>query len=498
MADYTISELEKWDERIKEIVAEEGLDTYPQEFEICDFNEMLAYEAYAGMPSHYPHWSFGKAYERKRTLYQLGIVGLPYEMVINSNPTLAYLMRDNTLLLQILTIAHVYAHNDFFKNNYLFAETHPEYTIEKFKAHADRIRSYIEDPSIGAEKVEWILDAAHALQFQCRRAKKIKKLSIEEQKKRLIEKSRPRHDPFSSIHKREKFEPPDLNRLPLEPEEDILLFIRDYNPYLEEWEKDILTIVVEEANYFLPQIETKIMNEGWASYWHDTLFRNDNRIKGHETSFAKINAKVTSINRIGLNPYAIGLRLFQYIENQANKGRLNYDYQKIKDIEQRKQYNKNTNKGKEFIFDIRKHFSDFTLLNTFIDQEFTDTYNLFVVGKRLNPQKRIYEYYIKSKKTDDYKQMIINSLYHPPQIKVNTKKTNDKNLYLTHQFEYKQLIKDFIPDTLIGIEYLWGGQVQLETTEIYKKKKAGEQNKTYEYKRVLYTIKDKKISKKDL
>jgi len=120
------------------------------------------------------------------------------------------------------------------------------------------------------------------------------------------------------------------------------------------------------------------------------------------------------------------------------------------------------------------------------------------VGKRLNPQKRIYEYYIKSKKAEDYKQMIINSLYHPPQIMVNEEKTNDKNLYLEHQFEKKQLVKDFIPETLTGIEYLWGGQVQLETTEIYRKKKTGEKKKSYEYKRVLYTIKDKKVSKQDL
>ena len=145
-----------------------------------------------------------------------------------------------------------------------------------------------------------------------------------------------------------------------------------------------------------------------------------------------------------------------------------------------------------------KNFSDFTLINTFIDQDFTDAYNLFVVGKRLNPQKGTYEYYIKSRKAEDYKQMMINSLYHPPQIKVNTEKTNDKNLYLIHQFEKKQLYKDFILETLIGIEYLWGGQVQLETTEIYRKKKTGDKEKAYEYKRVLYTIKDKKVSKQEL
>src|SRR5262245_66174432 len=130
---------------------------------------MLGYMAYSGMPSHYPHWSYGKAYEKLKTLYDHGVSGLPYEMVINSSPALAYLMRDNTLCLHILTIAHVYGHNDFFKNNFTFRSTRAEFTISTFKSHAARVRTYIEDPSIGYEKVESILDAAHSLSLQCRR-----------------------------------------------------------------------------------------------------------------------------------------------------------------------------------------------------------------------------------------------------------------------------------------------------------------------------------------
>src|SRR5436305_396134 len=111
-------DLEDWDKRIREIVERYGLKCYPQEFEICDHSEMIGYMAYSGMPSRYPHWSFGKSYEREKTLYDYGVGGLPYEMVINSCPCLGYLMRDNTDLLQILTIAHVYGHNDFFANNF--------------------------------------------------------------------------------------------------------------------------------------------------------------------------------------------------------------------------------------------------------------------------------------------------------------------------------------------------------------------------------------------
>ena len=159
--DYSIKDLMSWNEKIEEKATELGLDFYPQEFEIVGFDEMIGYEAYVGMPSRYPHWSFGKSFEKTKTLYSLNLTGLPYEMVINSDPCLAYLMRENTLLLQILTMAHVYGHNDFFKNNRLFKEgTKASYSLELFKLDADTIRGYINTPGIGYEKVERILDAA--------------------------------------------------------------------------------------------------------------------------------------------------------------------------------------------------------------------------------------------------------------------------------------------------------------------------------------------------
>src|SRR5437899_8785969 len=181
-AAYTIEDLQEWNSRIIDLVQDFGLDPYPQEFEICDHEQMLSYMVYSGMPSHYSHWSYGKAYEKLKTLYDYGLSGLPYEMVINSNPALAYLMRDNSLCLQILTIAHVYGHNDFSKNNFTFKTTRPEFTIGGFKARADRVRHYVDTPSIGLEKVEPLLDAAHSLALQCRRNLDAKKLSEEEER----------------------------------------------------------------------------------------------------------------------------------------------------------------------------------------------------------------------------------------------------------------------------------------------------------------------------
>jgi stage V sporulation protein R len=179
----------------------------------------------------------------------------------------------------------------------------------------------------------------------------------------------------------------------------------------------------------------------------------------------------------------------------ADQGRLNYEFQNEQNSEKRMIFNKNLGEGEDFIFKIRKNFSDFTLLNTFIDQDFVNEYDLFVVGKRPNPERNTIEYFIKSRKAEDYKNMLINSLYHPPTLNVDLSKTNESNLYLIHRFENKQLVKEYIPDTLVGIEFLWGGQVQLETTEIYKKHSADGQTDEYYNRKVLYTMKDRKIEK---
>src|SRR5262244_2322516 len=318
-AAYTLEDLQDWNHRIVELVERFGLDPYAQEFEICDYEQMISYMVYSGMPSHYPHWSYGKSFEKLKTLYDYALTGLPYEMVINSNPAIAYLMRDNTLALQVLTMAHVYGHNDFFKNNFTFRTIRSEFTIETFKAHANRVRQYIEDPSIGLEKVERILDAAHALSLQCRRNLTIRKQSEAEQKEAKLEDSKPATDPFQSVHRRKEWVSPDLAKVPLYPEEDILLFIRDHNPHLAEWEKDLLTIVHEQAQYFIPQIETKIMNEGWASFWHKRILDSLDLPQALHLEFLVRHNQVVRPIPGQLNPYHLGLRMWEDIERRGDR-----------------------------------------------------------------------------------------------------------------------------------------------------------------------------------
>jgi len=314
---WTVADLEGWDARIREHVERLGLDCFPQEFELCDHTQMLGYMAYSGVPAHYPHWSYGKAYEKLKTLYDHGVSGLPYEMVINAAPSLAYLMRDNTLCLQILTIAHVYGHNDFFKNNFTFASTRPEHTVSVFKAHADRVRAYVDSPSIAYDRVEAILDAAHALSLQCRRNLAIRKREPAEQRTHAIERATPPTDPFARIHVRPETKEPDLNRIPIEPDDDLLLFLRDHNAFLTDWERDLLTIVHEEAQYFIPQIETKIMNEGWASFVHKRIMDALELPQELHLEFLVRHAQVVRPAPGGLNPYHIGLRVWEDIERMA-------------------------------------------------------------------------------------------------------------------------------------------------------------------------------------
>ncbi len=455
MAKHEIKDLVEWDKRIREKAAEFGLDCFPQEFEICDHSQMLGYMAYSGMPSHYPHWSYGKSYEKLKTLYDHGVSGLPYEMVINSNPAIAYLMRDNTLLLQILTIAHVYGHNDFFKNNFTYRTTRPELTIETFKAHAMRVRRYIEDPSIGLEKIEHVLDAAHALEWQCRRNLAIRKIDRAEQIDRAVEAAHPREDPFKKIHARPEYKEPDLRKVPLEPDEDVLLFIRDHNPYLAEWEKDLLTIVDEEAKYFLPMMETKIMNEGWASYWHHRILESLELDQGLHLEFIIRHNQVVRPIPGQINPYHLGFKLWQDIYRRwTNPTR-----------EEVKRDGPPNKSGAEKIFEVREVERDASFIRRYLTEELMREMDLFEYEQRGDE-------YVVSKVSDEegwrkVKETLIknvgaNSI---PVIKVEDADFGqNRTLYLKHHHDGRDLHLEYAEKTMSYLQRLWGREVVLETS----------------------------------
>ena len=459
-ANYAVEDLQEWNQRIVELVQRFGLDPYTQEFEICDYEEMLSYMVYSGMPSHYPHWSYGKAYEKLKTLYDYGLSGLPYEMVINSDPCITYLMRDNTLALQILTIAHVYGHNDFFKNNFTFRTIRAEFTIETFKAHANRVRHYVEDPSIGLEKVERILDAAHALSLQCRRNLSIRKQTETEQRIAKLENSKPSTDPFQSIHRRKDWVSPDLDKVPLYPEEDILLFIRDHNPQLADWERDLLTMVHEQAQYFIPQIETKIMNEGWASFWHKRILEALDLPQGLRLEFFVRHTQVLSPTPGAINPYYVGMKVWEDIEKRWTHP----------SPEEVKEFGPKKETASEKLIEVREVERDSSFLRRYLTEELIRELNLFEYQSRGNEK-------VVSRVADEENwQAIKDTLLQNvgtgtiPVIKVeDADYNNNRSLFLKHYHDGRDLQIEYAEKTLQYLRQLWGRDVVLETVVNDKK-----------------------------
>ena len=434
--EYVLKDLIEWNEVIESKAKELGLNFYPQEFEIIGFNEMLGYEAYVGMPSRYPHWSFGKSYEKNKTLYSFNLTGLPYEMVINSNPCLAYLMRENTLPLQILTMAHVYGHNDFFKNNRLFKEgTRAKLALEMFKLDGEIIREYINAPGIGYEKVERILDAAHAIRYNIGRVIGRKEMTDEEIRKNRIDDYKKAIENKSILDMDMVIEEPILDKIPLEPYDDVVGFIIKYGK-LEEWEKDIVRIVKRETEYFMPQIETKTMNEGWASYWHYNILKSLDLPEGLHFEFLKRHNDVVAPILGGLNPYYVGFKMFEDIERRY---------------------------GKDKIFEVRDMERDASFIRRYLTQELCEELNLFQYGKKS------FDYVIEEVSDEDgWKEIRDNLAFTAglgsiPYIRVIDLNTRDLTLTLEHVYDGRELEATYAKETLKYVQQLWGYKVRLLT-----------------------------------
>lgn len=434
--EYVLKDLIEWNEVIESKAKELGLNFYPQEFEIIGFNEMLGYEAYVGMPSRYPHWSFGKSYEKNKTLYSFNLTGLPYEMVINSNPCLAYLMRENTLPLQILTMAHVYGHNDFFKNNRLFKEgTRAKLALEMFKLDGEIIREYINAPGIGYEKVERILDAAHAIRYNIGRVIGRKEITDEEIRKNRIDDYKKAIENKSILDMDMVIEEPILDKIPLEPYDDVVGFIIKYGK-LEEWEKDIVRIVKRETEYFMPQIETKTMNEGWASYWHYNILKSLDLPEGLHFEFLKRHNDVVAPILGGLNPYYVGFKMFEDIERRY---------------------------GKDKIFEVRAMERDASFIRRYLTQELCEELNLFQYGKKS------FDYVIEEVSDESgWKEIRDNLAFTAglgsiPYIRVTDLNTRDLTLTLEHVYDGRELEATYAKETLKYVQQLWGYKVRLLT-----------------------------------
>ncbi|HEY5514413.1 MAG TPA: SpoVR family protein [Geomonas sp.] len=493
------------------------------------------------IPTLYDYWVHDVEVLRGKGEYEL-YPHNPYETVINTRPAISFYNDNNPDWLNVMIFYHVLGHIDFFQNNHCFRHTW-EYdftgqalsdkrVIAKLRAEKGRWVDYIIefarsiDNLVGYHAELSPLLAPSTASCSSRLnyyfdvfLQIVKKLPIGEYLKEVARYNESiaahgaegeRHFFADVVAKYPEMEAHFAKSAGVKHTErhDLLRFLVENSEFLARdenvWMRSVLEVVRKTSIFFQPQIRTKIMNEGWASYWHEKLFLVDDRIRGHEVDFARVHAGVTAMPRVGMNPYALGMRLIAFLKEAGDLGKTDYQYQRMTDAQGRKKYDSGAGRGDEFIFRLRADLSDYLFIKYFVDQDFTDRHDLFVTGKRLDPQRMVWQYYVKSRDAAEYRDMVLASLYHPPHIEIAPERGMGGALYLVHHFEGKQLVQEYIANTMVGIEFLWGGEVQLETSEAVLESprggagREGGEEAEITWQRVLYTMKDKTLNRKAL
>ena len=431
LSEYSTKDLKEWDDKICEIANSYGLDWHEITYEICDYYEMIGHMSYHGMPSHYNHWSFGKTFERTHFNYNLGQAGLPYEMIINSNPSIAYLMLQNPLYLQILIMAHCVGHSDFFKNNRCFKNTDPDHVVSRMRNAKKRIQGYIEDPLIGQEKVESFLDNLHAIKYQTNRYG-VPRQTRKEIKDREIR----RYNVYKEKGILLDFEGLESRRL-LKPDHDMLSFFTEYYPdKFRNWQLDLLEIVKQDSWYFMPQIQTKILNEGWASFWHYKILHELRLPDSMHLPFLKMHNAVVRPHLGGVNPYHVGFYIFQKMEREY---------------------------GLEKCFEVRDTHDDVAALRMLLDEEDFRELNFFAYQNKKDGSAVVSEV----TDHDDWK-VVRNELIRNtginmiPHIYVD-RVDSDGSLVLKHEHDGRDLDLDYADKVMDHIRKMWDKEVKLFT-----------------------------------
>jgi stage V sporulation protein R len=325
-SDWTFELIDTYFEEIRRTAQRFGLDTYPNQLELISAEQMLDAYASVGMPVNYRHWSFGKQFISSEKNYRRGHMGLAYEIVINSDPCIAYLMEENTMPMQALVMAHAcFGHNSFFKGNYLFRMWTDASSIVDYLVYA---KSYIAEceERHGVDTVEEVLDACHALMnYGVDRYRRPQKISMVEEEIRRKDREAYLQQQINDLWRTLPRTPgkqskKEHRRFPEEPQENILYFVEKNAPLLEPWQREIVRIVRKVAQYFYPQRQTQVMNEGWATFWHYTIL-NDMYDQGLLTDGYMMEILSSHTNVIfqppvghpaysGINPYSLGFNMF--------------------------------------------------------------------------------------------------------------------------------------------------------------------------------------------
>lgn len=460
MTSEELQELEAAIEQMTDIANSHGLDFYPMRYEVCPADIIYTFGAY-GMPTRFKHWSFGKSYHRMKLDYDLGLSRI-YELVINSNPCYAFLLDGNTLLQNKTVCAHVLAHCDFFKNNATFRYTSRD-MIERMSASAERIRKY--ELVYGRQRVEKLIDAGLALSEHVdgstdgRNARsKVKQ-----------QQHRSRHGEFNPVFvSRNRSSTPydDLWSLGETPEDtsgakkpmvkaraaqkDIMLYIIENSLILEEWERDILSMLREEMLYFWPQMETKIMNEGWATYWHLRIMREMNVTDAEAIEFAKMHSGVVLPSKTSINPYHIGLAIWENIEQRWNDPT----------PEERDKYGRTGNQGRTKIFDVREMENDVAFLRNYLTKELIDELDLYLYQKVGN------EWRVVETDWEKVRDSLVASRVNggiPVLYVENGDYSRNGELYIKHEYEGTELDLKQLEHIMPYLHQVWGRTAHLET-----------------------------------
>jgi stage V sporulation protein R len=464
---------------IREYAAGFGLDFFEVIFELLDYDELNMVAAYGGFPTRYPHWKFGMEFEELEKSYGYGLSKI-YELVINNDPCYAYLMKCNHLVDQKLVMAHVYAHSDFFKNNYWFSKTNRK-MMDEMANHGVRIRRSIE--RYGLNKVEDFVDTCLSLDnlidyhapFIVRKRPKGDDDEAERTQPARLRTNRPYMESFinpptliEAERERIAHKLDEAARFPEAPEKDILLFLIEHAP-LEKWQRDILSIVREEAYYFAPQGMTKIMNEGWASFWHSRIMTRKACTAAEIIDYADHHSGTLGTRPGSLNPYKVGIELFRDIEERWDKGRYGPEWEECDDAGAKASWDKKLGGGLAKIFEVRRIYNDVTFIDEFLTPEFCERHRLFTFG--LNKQTG--ESVIESRDFRAIKDKLLFSLSNYGQPFIYLEDANFKNrgeLYLVHRFDTVPLKLDPARDTMANLSKIWGRPVHLQTMVDKRKK----------------------------
>ncbi len=452
-----------------------GLDFFPTIYELIDYRQMSEIAAYEGFPVRYPHWRFGMEYDRmmKSSTYGLSKI---YELVINTDPCYAYLLEGNSMVDQKLVMCHVYGHCDFFKHNRFFSHTDRR-MIDGMANHATRVRRHMDRQ--GVDAVERFIDVCHSLDnlidpwlpFRTPKSATpepsgevpihIGRIGQTNGERGYLDEYINPPEFIAAQRKRAEEEREQAKKIPPQPERDMLGFLLMHAP-LESWETDVLGIIREEAYYFLPQRQSTIMNEGWATYWHSKLMTTK-ALRDHELiDYAEAAAGVTAMAPNQLNPYKLGVELYRDIEERWNKGQFGKRWSECDDRAAKDEWDLGLNLGQSKIFEVRRLYNDVTFIDEFFTLEFCRKNQFFTFGQ----DRRTGRTKIESREFSKIKNQMLQQLTNFGQPFIYVVDANDHNrgeLLLAHRHEGVDLKVGYARDTLKNLERIWRRPVSLLT-----------------------------------